>query len=55
MITWLKSWWSGANSGWKIFSPYSRWDVKRNAIVDARLERPVPDPDDEVEPWYLVP
>lgn len=52
-MEWLKSWWYGRNSGWRGFSPYSRWDVKRNAWLDGSLNNPLPTQEDLIAPWYL--
>lgn len=52
-MEWLKSWWYNLKSGWRDFSPYSRWDVERHARLDGSLERPVPQVEDLGAPWYL--
>jgi len=52
-MEWLKTWWYSVKSGWNDIAPYSRLDVARHATLDGSLEHPLPQPEDQVAPWYL--
>jgi len=51
-MAWTKSLWEGLSYGWW-FHAYSRWDVRRQAERDGKLNPPVPAANDAVAPWYL--
>ena len=48
-----KSWWQSVVSRRWAVSPYSRWDVRRQAEADGALSPPVPGQDDSIAPWYV--
>jgi hypothetical protein len=52
-MTFVKKWWNNARFDFWNARPYSRWDVRRQAEIDGRLDPPVPSPNDKIAPWYI--